>query len=174
MLFMTKAPHLYILLGAGMVIMIILVNYTRFGYSTRAIAFGQSVAVQRGLREKPDAIICYALCGTMVAIAAMLAMSRTGSARAMLGLTSIPPMFQGFLPVFIGRVIQKHSEPVTAILIGAFTASLMVAGFAALGFSPATQHIFVAVALLIFLTAGLKQGAVAEWRFKRKRAEELA
>jgi ribose transport system permease protein len=174
MLYMIRSPHLYILAGVALVLMMLVVNYTRFGYSTRALAHGQSVAVQRGLREKSDAIICYAICGAMVAVAATLALSRTGSGRAALGLTSIPAMFQGFLPVFIGRVIQKYSEPVTAILIGAFSASFMVAGFAALGFDPATQHIFVAVALLIFLTAGLKQGALTEWKFRRQRTEEMA
>lgn len=174
MLYIIRSPHIYILLGVAWALMVLVINYTRFGYSTRALAHGQGVAVQRGLREKSDAIICYAICGAMVAVAAMLALSRTGSGRAALGLTSIPPMFQGFLPVFIGRVIQRYSEPVTAILIGAFSASFMVAGFAAVGFSPAVQHIFVALALLIFLTAGLKQGTLAERKFRKKRTEELA
>jgi ribose transport system permease protein len=174
MLYIIKMPHLLIVAAAALVLMMVLLNYTRFGYGTRALARGQSVAVQRGLHEKRDAIICYLICGAMVAAAATLTLSRTGSARAALGLVSVATMFQGFPPVFIARVIEKHSEPATAILIGAVTTSLMIAGFAALGFSVAVQHIFTALVLLIFLIAGLKEGKLKEWRLRRKLEKELA
>ena len=52
-----------IIIVAVLVIIIGLFDYTKFGYDYNALKNGQKVAVNTGIKEIPNAIACYVICG---------------------------------------------------------------------------------------------------------------
>jgi ribose transport system permease protein len=82
-------------------------------------------------------------------------------------------MFQGFLPLFIGEVLARYGEPVSAILVGAVATSLITSGFAALNLPLAAQNILNAFILLVFVVLATNQGKFAESRLRRERKKGL-
>jgi len=174
MLSLIQAPWLYIL-GVGVfVILVVVANYTRFGYNWRALSGGQSVTVQMGVNEKVNAVVCYSVCGAVTAIAGVLILSKTGTQRPVLGLTSIPLMFQGFLPLFVGMALARYSEVITGIFIGAVVTGLINQGFAALGLPLAAQSMLNAVIWLGFVVVAVNQGKLAEFKAVRSWRKSVA
>ena len=172
MLYLIQFPYIYILGAVIFVALIILVNFTKFGYNYRALAVGQHIAVNTGINEKVNAVLCYTLCGALSAAAGVLTLSRTGTASASLGLGSIMAMFSGFLPMFIGGIIAKYSEAITGIFFGAVASSLLNAGFASLGMSLSAQNIIGAFILLGFLVYSRNEHKFKEYTLIRKRKTE--
>ena len=172
MLYITQAPYIYILGAVILAILIVTVNYTKFGYNLRSLANGQIISVNTGINETANAIICYAICGALSAVAGVMTLSRTGSASASTGLAVIMTMFQGFLPMFIGGILAKYSEPVTGILLGAVTTSLISSGIAAIGLPLSAQNIVNAFILLGFLVFALNQYKFKEFAMIRKRKQD--
>ena len=167
MLAVIQPPWLYILGICVLVVLIVVANYTRFGYNRRALSGGQSVAVQTGVNEKVNAVICYCLCGAVVAVAGVLILSKTGTQRPVLGLSSIPLMFQGFLPLFVGMAIARYSEMMTGIFVGSIVTALINQGFASLGLPLAAQSTLSAVIWLAFVVVAVNQGKLSELRAVR-------
>jgi len=155
-------------------IVFIIVNFTKFGYNYKALCNGQHIAVNTGINEKLNAVICYALCGALTSLAGVITLSRTGTTSASLGLSSIMVMFSGFLPLFIGGIIAKYSEDVTGIFLGAISSSLLNTGFAALGYSLSVQNIIGAFLLLGFLVYSMNQHKFKEFAEIRKRKKEVS
>lgn len=173
MLYIIRTPYIYILGAITLAILIVVVNFTKFGYNLRALAKGQSISVNTGINEKTNAVLCYTLCGALSAVAGVMTLSRTGNASASLGLTTIMTMFQGFLPMFIGGILDRYSEPITGILIGALVSSLIASGFAALGLPLAAQNIINAFILLGFLVFAMNQGKFEEFALIRERKKKI-
>jgi ribose transport system permease protein len=172
MLYIIQQPHIYIMSAIVISILIIIINFTEFGFNLRALATGQHISVNTGINEKSNAVLCYVVCGALCGIAGALTLSRTGSASAALGLSTIMTMFLGFLPMFIGGILAKFSDPVIGIFLGAVATSLISSGFAALGMPLAAQFIFNAFILLGFLVFALNQNKFEEYFLIRKRKRE--
>ena len=49
--------------GAGLALVWFLFDRTKFGYDYKALQNGQRVAVNTGIREVPNALACYGICG---------------------------------------------------------------------------------------------------------------
>lgn len=172
MLYMIQPPYIYIMSVVVILSLIVMVNFTEFGFNLRALATGQHISVNTGINEKSNAVLCYVACGALCGIAGALTLSRTGSASAALGLNTIMTMFLGFLPMFIGGILAKFSDPVIGILLGAVATSFISSGFAALGMPLAVQFILNAFILLGFLVFALNQNKFEEYVIIRKRKRE--
>ncbi|NTV89803.1 MAG: hypothetical protein HGA22_05505, partial [Clostridiales bacterium] len=144
---------------------------TKFGYNTRSLAFGQQIAVNVGINEKLNAILCYAVCGGIVAIVGVLKISRTGTAMPVLGLATIPAMFAGFLPLFISDLMRKWSEPTIGILAGALITALISSGMASLSVGIPTQNIITAIILLLVLGYGINEEKIRNYSKNKKRLQ---
>ena len=60
-----------------LVLSILLFDYTRFGYDYNALKNGQKVAVNTGIKEIPNAIGCYGICGALMGIVGFLNAARS-------------------------------------------------------------------------------------------------
>ncbi len=172
MLYMIQIPQIFILGAVVLAVLIVIVNFTKFGYNLRSLASGQQISVNTGINEKLVAVLCYAACGSLSAIAGVTTLSRTGTMSAQLGLSTIMTMFLGFLPMFIGGILAKYSEPMTGILMGGIATALIAGGFAALGVKLAGQNIINAFILLGFLIFSMNQHKFKEFTMIRKRKHD--
>lgn len=151
LLIFAKQPAITILAIIVLIILVVLLNYTKFGYDTNSLRQGQAIAVSIGINEKINTILCYLIAGALMAAAGMISLSILGSASPKLGLGSASYMMNAFLPMFIGGALGKYSDRNIGVMVGAFVQSCIISGFAILGLSTSVQSVLNAVIVLLFL-----------------------
>lgn len=143
-----------IIIVVVLALMILVFDHTKFGYDYNALKNGQKVAVNTGIREVSNAVICYVICGALMGIVGFLNAARnTNINGGQLNFGSIAIMFTAFLPMFIGSYISRFSNEKLGFLLAAVCMSLLNSTFAALSNSvtASMQSIINAVLLVVFL-----------------------
>lgn len=133
---------------------IFLFDCTAFGYDYNALKSGQKVAVNTGIREIPNAVICYGICGGLMGIVGFLSAARnTNINGGQLNFGSIAIMFTAFLPMFIGSYISRYSNEKLGYLLAAVCMSLLNSTFAVFSnkITASMQSIINALLLVVFL-----------------------
>ena len=133
---------------------ILLFDYTKFGYNYNALKNGQKVAVNTGIREIPNAIACYVICGGVMGVVGFLNTARnTNINGGQLNFASISIMFTAFLPMFIGSYISRFTNEKIGFLLAAVCMSMLNSTFAVFSnqVNASTQAIINAVLLVVFL-----------------------
>ncbi len=127
---------------------------TKFGYNYRALRDGQKVASDTGIKEVPNAIGCYVICGALMGIVGFLLAARNSNINGgSLSFGSISIMFTAFLPMFIGGYIGRFSNDKLGYFLAAICMSLLNSTFAAFAneINASMQSIINAVLLVVFL-----------------------
>lgn len=153
-----------IILGV-LFISILLFDHTKFGYDYRALKEGQKVAVNTGIREIPNAIGCYAICGGLMGIVGFLNAARnTNINGGQLNFASIAIMFTAFLPMFIGGYIGRFTNEKIGFLLAAVCMSMLNSTFAVFSnvIKSSTQSIINAVLLVVFLIYLNNEGLITK------------
>ena len=143
-----------IVILAVLTVIIFLFDHTKFGYNYKALQSGQKVAVNTGIREVPNALACYAICGALMGIVGFLNAARSSNINGgSLSFGSIGIMFTAFLPMFIGGYIGRFSNEKLGYLLAAVCMSMLNSTFAAFSnqISASSQSIINAVLLVVFL-----------------------
>ena len=143
-----------ILIAAVLAVMVYLFDKTRFGYDYKALRSGQKVAVNTGIREVPNALWCYVICGALMGAVGFLNAARSSTINGgSLNFGSIGIMFTAFLPMFIGGYIGRYSNDKLGYLMAALCMSMLNSTFAAFSneISASAQSIINAVLLVVFL-----------------------
>lgn len=133
---------------------ILLFDHTKFGFDYNALKNGQKVAVNTGIKEVGNAVICYMICGGLMGIVGFLNAARnTNINGGQLNFGSIAIMFTAFLPMFIGSYIGRFSNEKLGFLIAAVVMSLLNSTFAVFSneVTASMQSIINAVLLVVFL-----------------------
>ena len=150
-----------IIIAAVLAFIILLFDHTKFGYNYNALKNGQKVAVNTGIKEIPNALVCYAVCGGLMGIVGFLNTLRSSNINGgQLNFASIGIMFTAFLPMFIGGYIAKYSNEKLGYLLAALCMSMLNSTFAAFSneISASMQSIINAVLLVVFLIYLNNQG----------------
>ena len=154
-----------LVIAAVLALVWFLFDRTKFGYDYKALQNGQRVAVNTGIREVPNALACYGICGALMGIVGFLSTVRSSTINGgSLNFGSIGIMFTAFLPMFIGGYIGRFSSDKLGYLIAALCMSLLNTTFAAFSneISASMQSIINALLLVVFLiylsNEGLLQG----------------
>lgn len=177
LLIFASQPYITLLAAAILAILVVLLNFTKFGYDTNSLRSGQAIAVSIGVDEKKNAVICYLIAGALMAVAGVITLSILGSVTPRLGLSSSSYMMNAFLPLFIGTFLARYSERNIGILVGAFTQACIISGFAILELSSSLQSVLNGVIVLLFLVATANSYKLVEMRMlkeKRQRAQQRA
>ena len=143
-----------LLIAAVLAVMIWIFDHTEFGYNYAALKSNQKVAVNTGIDEVKNAVICYAICGGLMGIVGFLQAARSTSINGgALNFGSIAIMFTAFLPMFIGSYIGKYCNEKIGFLLAALCMSMLNSTFAAFSneISASMQSIINAVLLVVFL-----------------------
>ena len=123
---------------------------------------GQKVAVDTGIKEVPNAIGCYTICGALMGLVGFLYAVRTTSIdTSALNFGSIGIMFTAFLPMFIGGYISRFSNEKLGFFLAAVCMSMLNSTFAVFSnaIKASTQSIINAVLLVVIVFVG-------HWIFK--------
>lgn len=143
--------HYAVLIVAGLAVIIILFDYTKFGYDYKALMSGQKVSVNTGLKEIENAVGCYAITGGLMGIVGFISASNTGTIQMSLNFGSISVMFTAFLPMFIGGFIGRFCNERIGYVLGAVTTALISLMYARLDVDSSIQQITTALILVVFL-----------------------
>jgi ribose transport system permease protein len=143
-----------LLIAIVLAFIIYVFDRTRFGCNYRALKEGQKVAVDTGIREVPNAIACYTICGGLMGVVGFLyAVRTTNIDTSALNFGSIGIMFTAFLPMFIGGYISRFSNEKLGFFLAALCMSMLNSTFAVFSneIKASTQSIINAVLLVLFL-----------------------
>ncbi len=146
--------YAFAIIAAVLAFMILVFDHTKFGSDYRALKEGQKVAVSTGIREIPNALCCYAICGALMGIVGFLNTARnTNINGGSLNFGSISIMFTAFLPMFIGGYISRFTNEKIGYLLAAVCMSMLNSTFAAFSneINASMQSIINAVLLVLFL-----------------------
>ncbi len=169
------SPYIYIMMFFILAILYILLNLTSFGFNTRSLRSGQEIAVNVGVGEKRNAVLCYAVAGGLLAVAGVLNMSVLGKTTPKIGLGSISYVQNAFLPMFIGNILEKHGDRNTGVVMGAIVQAEITAAFAALGLSTSVQSILSGLIVICFFAySGNAYRLVEVKMFREKKEKALA
>ncbi len=147
----SRPPYSILVVGIAVLLLIFLFNFTSFGYEWRMLRSGQKIAVEIGINEKRNAVLCYVIAGVLLGIAACMYLSKYGTVAPEVGLSSSSFFMSAFLPLFIGGAIEKYSDKNIGVLMGAFTQAVITSGFGKLGFSSSLQTVLNGVIVMAFL-----------------------
>lgn len=158
-------------------VLVLLLNFTKFGYDSNSLRGGQAIAVSIGINERANVVVCYLIGGLLMAAAGVISLSILGTTAPKLGLTSLSYMMNAFLPMFIGTYLARYSDRNIGIVVGSFVQACIISGFAILGLSPSLQSILNSVIVLGFLAFSANSGKLVEVQLlkeKRLRAQAAA
>ncbi len=144
-------PYLWILLLSVMAICIYIFRFTKFGYHHQALASGQKISLDIGIKEKRNALFCYVLAGALLGVAGCIYLSKYGTVSPEAGLSSGSYFMGAFLPLFIGGFIGKYSNTIIGIVIGAFTSAMISSGLVRLGLGTSMQTVINGLLVMGFL-----------------------
>ena len=167
---LTSFPNIrnyLIVIGVALVLMIVIFDYTGFGYNYKALMSGQQVAVNMGIREIPNTIGCYAISGSIMGVVGFLSATFSGTIQNSLNFGSITAMFTAFLPMFIGGFISRYSNDKLGYLLGALTTAFISLMYTRLSMDASVQSIVTALILVVFLIY-LNNESKITGLFKRK------
>lgn len=169
-----NGPYLYILCFVIVAALVIILNYTQFGYDTKSLSVGQEISVSIGINENKNAVICYTIAGLCLASAGVINMCVLGTVTPKLGLASASYIQNAFLPMFIGNLLAKYFDRNTGVIIGALTQSIIFAGIGKIGVPSAWQSVVSGIIVLIFFAYSCNQYKIVEYKmFKEKRERAL-
>ncbi len=140
-----------ILIIVGLIVIILLFDYTKFGYNYKALMSGQKVSVNTGIKEVGNAVGCYAITGGLMGIVGFISATNTGNIQMSLNFGSIGVMFTAFLPMFIGGFIGRFCNERIGYVLGAVTTALISLMYARLDVDSSIQQITTALILVGFL-----------------------
>ncbi len=162
-------PVISILALVIVIILVILLNFTKFGFDTNSLRGGQAIAVNIGINEKLNTLICYLIAGALMAAAGVISLSILGTMSPKLGLGSSSYMMNAFLPMFIGGFLAKYSDRNIGIIVGSFTQACIISGFAILGLSTSLQSVLNSLIVLAFLVFTSNSYKIAEFQMMKEK-----
>lgn len=170
LLIWSEPKYSIILIVVVLAILIYLLNFTKFGYNCRSLQTGQKNAVEVGVNEKTNSVVCYIIAGAMMACAGVIFLCKNGMVAPKAGLGSSSYMMSAFLPMFIGQALAKHSDRNIGTIIGAFIQACLTSGLINLGCGSSLKTVLDGVVVLLFLvytSNSYKVGVHKMWKDKR-------
>lgn len=176
LLVFATGPEIYILIGIILAVLVVLLNFTVFGYNCNSLRTGQEISVNVGINEKKNSVQCYMIAGALMAAAGLINTSRLGTVSVETGLASSSYIMNAFLPMFIGGALAKFADRNIGIMAGSFAQACMISAFGTgkLNFSSNLQTVLSGLAVLIFMYVSNNSYQLEEAKiFKARRAAAL-
>lgn len=171
--FAVDPAAMLVIMAIATAFMVLLFHYTRFGYDYRALQTGQKIAVNTGVNEKLNAVICYTAAGLLFGGAGALGICSTNGITPTINFSTIASMFSCFLPLFFSGFIGKFCNKQLAILLGCAAYEFIQIGFGQLSFVHASftadvYRVVEAVILVLFLIYLNNEELIVEFVTLRK------
>ncbi len=174
LLIWARQPFVFLLLIGIVAVLYILLNRTKFGYHCNALRSDQEIAVNMGINEISNTLICYVIAGVCLAAAGVVNMSVIGTVSPELGLGSVSYIQNAFMPMFIGNLLGRYFDRNTGVVIGALTQSIIFAGIGKLGIPSAWQSVITSLIVLCFFAYSYNSYKIVEFEmFRKKKAKAM-
>jgi ribose transport system permease protein len=144
LLILSKAPYCYILLLFVLVLVNVVLYFTKFGYDTRSLGANAKLAIDSGVREPRNIILTYLLVGVLVGVAALLTASE-GKMEPASNLSSTALMFSSMGPVLIGLFLAEYSNMSWGMLMGSIGMEVFSYGMNAFGIDGSMQTAVIGI-----------------------------
>ena len=154
--FSVNPVPLLIIALIALAIMVYVFHYTKFGYDYRSLQTGQKIAVNTGVNEKKNAVICYIIAGAMFGGAGALTMCVGNGYTPTYNFSTISLMFGCFLPLFFSGFVGKFCNKQIAITISCIAYEFIQIGYGQIravnaGLTTELQSVIDALILVLFL-----------------------
>ena len=172
-----QPKYAFLLLAIILVFLVFLLNFTKFGYNCRSLQTGQKNAVDVGVNENINSVLCYIIAGVLMACAGVVYLSNFGYIAPQTGLSSSSFLMSAFLPMFIGQALAPYSDRNIGTVVGAFCQACLSSGLVAMGCSSSMKTVMDGVVVLLFLiytSNSYKVGLHRAWKEKKDRALSLS
>ncbi len=164
--FVTKPAVLVILTLAVLVIMSLIICYSRFGYNKNALVYDQKISVETGINEIASCLFCYALAGLLIGLYQFINSAQMGNVTVNTDLGSSSAAFRNFLPIFIGGLLAKYSNQLIGSFMAALGTQFLVLGMdraSSLGFSSSIQTLITSFMVFMVLVYMVDKNAFIGW-----------
>ena len=173
LLIWAQTPYNLILLGCALLLLILLLNFTQFGYDCRSLRTGQKNAVEVGVNENRNAVLCYIIAGGLMACAGVIYLCQYAYIAPKTGLSSSSFLMSAFLPMFIGGALEKYSDRNIGVIMGALVQACISSGLVKMGVSSSLKTVFdgaIVLLFLVYVSNSYKFGLYRAYRQKKQRA----
>ena len=126
-------------------------KFTVWGRQANLLSKKQSAAVNIGINEKKNAIICYIISGFIFGCAAPLYAVSNFMDQITAPLSTAGTLFGNIIPSLVGLFLSRFIDPTAGTFIGALTIQLLYTGLDSNGISGGVKTICYAVFLAIFI-----------------------
>lgn len=126
-------------------------KYTVWGRQANLLSKKQSAAVNIGINEKKNTIICYLISGFVFGCAASLYAVSNFMDSITAPLSTAGTLFGNIIPSLVGLFLSRFIDPTAGTLIGALSIQLLYTGLDSNGISGGVKTICYAIFLAIFI-----------------------
>lgn len=169
-LIFSRFPNNIIMMVIIVALLVIVYDYSKIGYNRRALAGGQKIAVDVGIKEKKNAVYCYIIAGALMGFAGLVYVSNIGMVQPEVGLASSSYFMNAFLPMFIGSIFGKYTSQPIAVFMGSITQAFLISGLSIMHVSNSVQQVITGVVVCVFLIYSSNSYKLEEAKmFKAKR-----
>jgi len=166
-------PTCFIIFGVMLVIFYFIYTHTGFGYNVRAIASGQQIAKNIGIKPKKNAFLMFVMSGVFVGVASLINVSISGQIASEQYFSSANILFNCMLGFYVGLALIRYCNIMVGILIGNFIMTMMSAGLLALGLKSSLQNVAAGLVILVIMIVTSNQGRVTDYFAMKHKAKEI-
>ena len=164
------APWCFLLLAIVAVFTVFFWNYTQFSYHVRALGSGEKVARNIGLQPMTVRFKVFLVQGVYLGCAAAMLLGTRGNVQAPVNLSSFTLVFDALMTVFIGTALEKYSNRIIGVAVGAVVMKMITSGLLASGVNSAWQMTITGIFLALFIGISTNLKRISQYFANRKRA----
>lgn len=164
--FMSQPSNIVLILLVIMVLMSLIICYSRFGYNKNALVYNQKIAVDTGINEITSCIVCYVIAGGMIGLYQALTDISNTTMTISVNLGSSSTVFRNFLPIFIGSMMMRYSNQIVSSFFAVIATSLLTRGLefaSAIGINSYISSLITSVMILGVLVYMVDKNAFLSW-----------
>lgn len=156
----TQAPWCYIILAAVLVVMYILLEWTKFGADCKSLGKNAPLAINSGVKEKKNIFLTYMVVGVLLGIAALFnACQANVTPVSNLGSASI--MYSSMGAVLVGLFLADFTCMPWGVWIGAAGMQTMTYGMVCSGIDSSLQTVVTGIVIVLIMAYTANQAAMA-------------
>ena len=163
-------PWIYLVMIVMAIIFHVLTEHTRYAYDTKALAGGQVIACNMGIKNSKNAVLSYLFSGLFLGVASVIYLSDSALVASANNMSSASVMFDAILPSLIGTFLARKSNMALGVFVGVASMKIIKFGLVAMGVNSNFQNVITS----IFLIAVIVVIGAMEHKKERDRIRQRA
>ncbi len=164
--FTSQPVNIILILVIIIVLMSLIICYSRFGYNKNALVYNQKIACDTGINEVLSCVVCYLIAGGLIGLYEVLQDLSSTYMTLSVDLGTASTVFRNFLPIFIGSMMMRYSNQLISSFFACLATTLLTRGLdnaAAIGITSPISSLITSVMILGVLTYMVDKQAFINW-----------